>query len=316
MNETALPFVTFVIPARNEESNIEKCILGIKGLDYPEDRYEIIVADGCSGDGTAEIARSLGARVISNEKIIQSAARNIGAKNAKGELVAFLDADNVLEKDWLRKAVDHFQDPKVAAVGNLPGVNDKAGWIGKVWHFHIKSRYPGRRAFTVNWLDSASLIYVREIFDKIGGFDESIRFTEDVDIGFRARQQGYTIIFDPGLRSVQMSYLKSLPDFIKRQVAGGRSIIHLIRGYGFKNVWKITVFIAIYAICLLGLAAGLFIDPLLSLLSLASMVALAVLVAVKCCMNERSYDYLLPLTFLVFLSGILRAIALVLPEKK
>lgn len=316
MSENSLPFVTFVIPARNEESNIEKCILGIKGLDYPQDRYEIILADGRSEDRTAEIARSLDAKVIINEKIIQSAARNLGAKDAKGDLIAFLDADNILEKDWLRKAVVHFRDPNVAAVGNLPDVNKNAGWIGKVWHFHINSRHAGWEAVEVNWLDSASLIYDKEKFDNIGGFNESIRFTEDVDIGFRARQRGYTLIFDPGLRSVQLSYLKTLPDFIKRQVAGGRTIINLIKRYGFMNVWRITVFIAIYAICLLGLAAGLFIDPLLSLLSLSTMIALAVVVAVKCCMNEKSFDYLLPLTFLVFLSGILRAIALVLPEKK
>ncbi len=316
MKETALPYVTFVIPARNEESNIGKCIRGIKGLDYPEDRYEIIVADGRSEDRTAEIARSLGARVIINEKIIQSAARNLGAKNAKGELVAFLDADNIIEKDWLRKAVVHFNAPNAAAAGNLPDVNPEAGWIGKVWHFHIKSRHTGEKAVRVNWLDSASLIYVKEKFDKIGGFDESIRFTEDVDIGFRARRQGYALIFDPGLQSVQLSYLKTLPEFIKRQVAGGRSIINLIKGYGFVNVWRITVFIAIYALCLLTLAAGPFIDPLLSLVSLAFMIALAVLVAYKCCRDEGSYNYLLPLSFLIFLSGIMRAIALVLPEKK
>lgn len=314
-NDADPPYVTFVIPARNEEYNIEKCILGIMRLDYPQDRYEIIVADGRSKDRTAEIARALGATVIINDRIIQSAARNLGAKNAKGDLVAFLDADNVLDKDWLKKAVVHFRDPNVAAVGNLPEVNHEAGWIGKVWHFHIKSRHAGGNAVNVNWLDSASLIYVKDIFDKIGGFDESIRFTEDVDIGFRARQKGFALVFDPGLRSVQLSYLKTLPEFMRRQLAGGRTIINLIKGYGFMNVWRITAFIAIYSICLLALVAGLFLCPFLSLLSLASMIVLAVVVAVKCCMNERSYEYLLPLTFLIFLSGILRAIALVLPER-
>lgn len=57
---SSLPFVTFVIPAGNEESNIEECLDGILGQNYPNDRYEIIAADGHLIDGTREIAGCLG----------------------------------------------------------------------------------------------------------------------------------------------------------------------------------------------------------------------------------------------------------------
>jgi cellulose synthase/poly-beta-1,6-N-acetylglucosamine synthase-like glycosyltransferase len=316
MKDAMLPFVSFVIPARNEEENIEKCIKAISDLEYPKDRYEIIVADGDSEDETRAIAERLGARVIVNKKVIQSAARNIGATNAKGELVAFTDADIILDRAWLKTAVAHFKDPKVSAVGSLPGIDDEAGWIEKVWFFHLKSRHPGKSPVSVSWLASANLLYVKEIFDKIGGFNESIRYTEDVDIGFRTINKGYKLIFDPNLKSVHLDYEKTLAGFIKRQLAGGRAIINLLSAYGLKKVWRITLFIGIYAVCLLTCFIGLFFNPVLSLLSLMLMIFIAVLIAVKCSLNEKTFQYFLPLTFLIFLSGIMRAVALVLPDKK
>ena len=308
--------MSFVIPSRNEEANIEKCLRGIMAVDYPEDMYEIIVADGHSQDKTAELAEKLGVRVIMNDKIIQSAGRNLGARNSKGELIAFVDADIILGPEWLRKAIVHFSDPTVAAVGNLPGIPDDSNWIEKVWFLYANSRYSDNRAVSVNWLASGNIIFAKDVFNDIGGFDESIKYTEDVAIGLKAKEKGYSLILDPNLESVHLDYQKTLSGFIKRQHVGGRAILQLFKADGLKNIWRITFFIAFYLVNLFLFAIGMFVDFRLSALSLLLMIALAVFVAVRSCTSPGSFRYVLPLAFLLFISGVVRAVAFVFPGKR
>jgi cellulose synthase/poly-beta-1,6-N-acetylglucosamine synthase-like glycosyltransferase len=317
MKDAMFPFVSFVIPARNEEENIEKCMLAILNLDYAKDRYEVIVADGGSEDRTAEVARARGAIVIKNAKIIQSAARNLGAMNAKGELIAFIDADIILEREWLKKAIIHFRDPDVAAVGNFPGIAEESNWLEKAWFFYVQNRHSSNSAISVEWLASANVIFRKAIFNKIGGFDETIRYTEDVDISFRARRSGYKIILDPGLESTHLQYEVSLRGFIKRQLAGGRTILHLIKNYGIRRNWRISFFIAYYLFWTVIFITGLLLLNLyISAAAVLFMILLASVISIERCWNAKSFKYFLPLTFLIFLSGIMRAIALVLPGKK
>jgi glycosyltransferase involved in cell wall biosynthesis len=316
MSETTLPFVSFIIPTKNEETNLEICLHSIIALDYPKERYELIVADGHSEDRTCEIAHRLGAKVINNDRIIQSAARNIGAMNAAGDLIAFIDADIILDPEWLKKAVAHFNDPEVAAVGNFPGIADDADWIEKVWFFHIKSKHSGKGVSQVDWLASANIIFDKEAFTKIGGFDESIRYAEDVDIGFRATVGGYRIILDPGLKSTHLDYENSLTGFAKRQLAGGRVILQLLRKSGFKKNWRIAFFISFYLLFIITFILGIFFSMKLSAVSLICMVLMAALLAFQRCHNAGSYVYFLPLSFLLLLSGIFRAVALVVPSKR
>ena len=312
----SLPFVTFVIPARNEESNIESCLRGISDQDYPKDLYEIIVADGHSGDRTAEIARSLGAIVINNDKVIQSAGRNIGAVNAKGKLVAFIDADIVLEKEWLKKAVTQFRDPGVAAVGNFPEIAGESNWIEKAWFFHVKNKYAEKDPISADWLASANIIFDKAIFDRIGGFDESMRYGEDVDISFRALRYGYEMKLVPELESTHLQYETSLGGFIKRQLAGGHMILRLIENHGIKKNRRTAFFIGYYLFWIIMLIIGLFINLKISALALIFIILLAAFLSAERCRNARSFKYFLPLAFLLLLSGIFRAAALVLPDKK
>jgi glycosyltransferase involved in cell wall biosynthesis len=115
---TSLPFISIIIPAKNEEKLIRSCLNSLKALDYPKDKLEIIVVDGLSTDQTDTVARELGATVISNVKQTVSPGRNIGFENAKGELIAFTDADCIIDKNWLTNCVKYFeQDEAVACVG-------------------------------------------------------------------------------------------------------------------------------------------------------------------------------------------------------
>jgi len=316
MTGKPLPYVTFVIPARNEESNIESCLRGILDQDYPKELYEIIVADGHSADSTVEIAQSLGAKVVNNDKIIQSAGRNLGAKAAKGMLLAFIDADIVLDSEWLKKAIGHFSDPGVAAVGNFPEIAGGANWIEKTWFLHVKNKHAAKDAISVDWIASANVIFDKDAFNRIGGFDESLRYAEDVDISFRALNSGYKIILAPNLESTHLHYESSLNGFIKRQLAGGHTILRLIKKHGIMRNRRTAFFIGYYLFWIVIFISGLFLELKISALALLCMVLLAALISAGRCGNAKSYNYFLQLTFLVFLSGVFRAAALVLPERK
>ncbi|MEA2020138.1 MAG: glycosyltransferase family 2 protein [Patescibacteria group bacterium] len=113
------PFVSVVIPTLNAASVLEECLEAISKQDYPEDKVEIVVADGGSTDGTVALAEKYGARVVENKLKTGEAGKAVGVKAAQGDLVALIDSDNILpSKNWFRRMVEPFEDPEI--VGSEP----------------------------------------------------------------------------------------------------------------------------------------------------------------------------------------------------
>lgn len=100
--------ISIVIPARNEEENIEKLLNSVEDNSYRD--YEVIVVDGDSEDRTPEIAEEYGAKVIEGPGKGLAAAQNIGWRKAEGEIIWFIDADCVLEEESLQTAADFFEN--------------------------------------------------------------------------------------------------------------------------------------------------------------------------------------------------------------
>lgn len=107
--------VSVVIPAHNEEAVIEGAVQAAKRQDFYSD-FEILVIDNASTDNTAAVARQCGAEVILEEKKGVQFARERGRMEAKGEILAYLDADCIAPPDWLRKALPYFADPRVVGL--------------------------------------------------------------------------------------------------------------------------------------------------------------------------------------------------------
>lgn len=133
----ALPRVSIVIPTLNCATALEICLRSILSQDYPKEKIEIIVIDGGSSDDTPDIARSLGCKVMSNPRLRanQEARRFVGLKESIGDLVAFIDSDNVLPHElWLRKMVRPFlEDRGIFAAETL--------WYGYSRKFSALTRY-------------------------------------------------------------------------------------------------------------------------------------------------------------------------------
>src|SRR3989344_5311201 len=97
--------LTIILPTYNNEKTLRECLSSIVNQDYPKKDYEVLLIDGGSTDSTLEIARSFKSlKILNNPLRVEEKARILGIKKAKGEIIAFIDADNVLpEKNWIQK---------------------------------------------------------------------------------------------------------------------------------------------------------------------------------------------------------------------
>jgi cellulose synthase/poly-beta-1,6-N-acetylglucosamine synthase-like glycosyltransferase len=132
-----LPFVTVLVPARNEEENIESCLRSLAESNYPADRFEIIAINDRSSDRTLEIMKNI-ASSYSNIKVLnitdehqkqnlrgKAGALHYGANEAKGEIILMTDADCVVHKNWIRTYVKYYKDDKVGFVASFTLISGK-----------------------------------------------------------------------------------------------------------------------------------------------------------------------------------------------
>ena len=223
------PKVSIVVPAYNEEKTIEGCIQSLLGLTYPKNKYEILIVDNNSNDKTAKIIQEYDISYLKETKPGPSAARNLGIKKAKGEIIAFIDADCVVDKNWLKNLVKGFDNPKIVGSGGKIKVFKPLKMIEK----YADRRLYNQKQFiqgiggllpflaTVNCADKA------EVFKKIGLFDPSFTSAEDNDFGWRIHALGYKFSYvSSAIVFHQMS--KSFIEILKKQFIYGRDNMRLL----------------------------------------------------------------------------------------
>lgn len=197
------PKVSIIVPAYNEEKNIEDTIKSLLNLDYPKDKLEIIVVDDGSKDRTYEIAKKYESdvlRVYRKENGGKASALNYGIRRASGEFIVTLDADSIVPRDALKKMLEYFDEEDVMIV--IPAIQ-----IIKVSNFweHLQRIEYSYSNFLRLIFDKLNSIYVapgpfsvfrREFFEKVGYFDEK-NITEDMEIAMRCQAYGYKIRYCP-----------------------------------------------------------------------------------------------------------------------
>lgn len=192
-----LPEVSIVVPVYNGAKTIEDCILSLLALDYPQEKVALLVVDNASTDRTPEILRrhSSALRIVYEKKRGPAAARNKGLVHAQGEVVAFTDADCVVDRGWLQHLVAPLQDPHIGIVGGKNLAKRPANFVesfGEQIHDHDAAinRYQPPYVITMNW---ASRLKVLKEFK----FDEALRRGEDGDLSYRIFQAGYRFTYQP-----------------------------------------------------------------------------------------------------------------------
>jgi O-antigen biosynthesis protein len=186
---TESPFCSVVVCTRHRAAELERCLIGLRHLDYP--RYEVIVVDNTSGDENVQhLAEDAGARWVTEPIVGLSRARNTGASAARGEFVAYIDDDAVAEPGWLDAHAAAFRDRSVAATAGrvlpTPSATLAAqNWVAAVEDhgdapFHVDRASP-------DWFEQANfggigiganMAFRSGLFEAGWGFHESLGIGE------------------------------------------------------------------------------------------------------------------------------------------
>jgi GT2 family glycosyltransferase len=203
--------ISFIIPLYNEEKTILRCLLAIKG--QLEDGDEIIIVDNGSTDESLAVISSLqNVRVVRRPGITIGAVRNAGAALAKGQLLAFIDADCVIRPKWRDSVIDTFANDQVGASGSKVNIPDEALWIEKAWYSQRQEEYR-----PVSYINSGNFVVRRGIFEEMGGFREDLTTGEDSELGWRINKAGYAIFDNPGIKSIHLGNPTTLNTFYKKE---------------------------------------------------------------------------------------------------
>ena len=206
-----MPFVSVVIPIRNEEDFIARCLQSVVDQDYPHDRMEVLVVDGRSEDRTREIVAEFGSRypmikLLDNPKLSTPAGLNIGIREAKGDVIVRVDGHCVLEADYVRQCVRCLRETGADNVGGLMktvgegyvaqvialAINSFFGSGGSKFHYSSKEQY----------VDTVYLgAFPRHVFDRVGYFNERLMRNQDYELNYRIRAAGGKIFLSPAIRS-------------------------------------------------------------------------------------------------------------------
>ncbi|MBN2058813.1 MAG: glycosyltransferase [Deltaproteobacteria bacterium] len=226
------PFVSIIIPAKNEEKILPSCLDSILSSDYPKNRFEILLIDNGSTDKTIAIAQSHGLKIIDGSSFTIGAMRNLGVKESHGDLIAFVDADVIVTKSWLASGVRCLQShPNAACAGSFPLVPENFGWVAESWWF-LQFPVNTNKEQKVEWLASMNIICRRDTFENIGGFNLNLMTAEDVDFCYRIGA-GHDIFYCPAMIAYHYGEAQSLRQLFLKERWRGNSNYEGIRYHGF-----------------------------------------------------------------------------------
>lgn len=205
------PFITVVSPVRNEEEHIHGCLSALVNQDYPRDRYEILVIDGMSEDKTRDIIKSFvkqhsHVRMYDNVNKTVPFALNIGLQYARGEIIVRVDGHAVVAKDYLAQCSRYLKTTRADCVGGrIVSINETK--LGRAIALAMSCVFGvGDAKFRVfggeGWVDTLAFgAYRREVFDKVGTFDEELVRNQDDEFNYRLRKFGGRIFMTPDIKS-------------------------------------------------------------------------------------------------------------------
>ena len=239
-----LPFVTVIMPVRNEAGFIERSLGRVLAQDYPADRMEVLVVDGMSTDDTRDVVRRLAGRtpdapavhVLDNPSRVVPAALNLGIERAAGEVIVRVDGHCEIQPDHVRRCVELLHETGADNVGGLQ-VGIGHGRVGRATALAANSAFGAggasfRTAERPGWVDTVYLgAWAREVFGRIGGFDEEMVRNQDDELNFRLVQSGGRIWLDPAIRSTYHSR-EHLAGFWRQYYQYGKYKVRLMQKRG------------------------------------------------------------------------------------
>jgi succinoglycan biosynthesis protein ExoA len=266
---TRLPLVSMIVMCRNEKHSIVECLDSLLATDYPKDRLELFVSDGMSEDGTRAIVESYAEnhsflKLLDNPRKIPASAANEGIRVAKGDFIMIAGAHAVYPKDYISKCVAYAQKfPEAANIGGVrhtaPRENTLVGRsIAFVSSHRLGAGTAGyhRAGAIPRWVESVwGGCYRREVFEKLGLFNEALVVGEDREFNRRLRASGGKILQVPEITCTYYSRSKIL-DYSRWAFRMGFWPFYAERVSG-KRLVSFRNFVPLAFIVVLVLALGL-----------------------------------------------------------
>jgi glycosyltransferase involved in cell wall biosynthesis len=236
-DSVTLPLVSVVMPVKNERLYIARSVSAVMNQDYPHDRYEVIIADGMSEDGTRPVLESLRAQysnlvVIDNGRGIVATGLNLATKVARGEIIVRVDGHCEIARDYLSSCVRHIMNDKIDAVGGsvtTVGLTRTAMAIAAAMSSRFGVGGAAFRTMAGKTMPSDTVpfpAYKKSTISRAGDYDEEQVRNQDDEYNYRIRALGGTLLLAGDVRSLYYSR------------ASFRSLGNQYFGYGF---WKVRV---------------------------------------------------------------------------
>lgn len=307
--------VSIIIPLRNEEKFIIKCLDSILAQDYPKENLEVLVVDGISQDKTKEIvekyAKEYGfIRILDNPKKYTPSGLNIGIKAAKGEIIIRLDAHADYEKDYISKCVKYLEEKGVDNVGGilktLPAENTL---MARSIALSLSSIFgAGNSAFRTGVSEPTFVdtvfggCYKKSIFEKIGYYNEDLIRSQDMELNMRLKKAGGKILLMPDI--VAYYYPKTkIQDFFRHNIQDGFWSVYAMKFA--KMPFGLRHYVPLFFVCALALSflLGFFISPFKNLFYFIIVLyaAFSLFFSFHIAQKERKYNlmFVLPIVFVV-----------------
>jgi glycosyltransferase involved in cell wall biosynthesis len=209
-----LPFVSVIIPCRNEKRFISECLSSVSAQDYPQDKIEVLIVDGMSEDGTRDIIENHVEKdkriiLLDNIERIVPTALNIGIKNARGSIIIRMDAHNIYGKDYISNCIRYLYEYKADNVGGIwitkPGSDTiiaRSIALALSHPFGVGNAYYRIGSQEPRFVDTVPFgCYRREVFQKVGLFDEDLVRNQDDEFNMRLIKNGGKILLAPEIIS-------------------------------------------------------------------------------------------------------------------
>lgn len=205
-----LPEISVILPVRNEERYIENCVASIFDQDYPVDKMEVLFVDGCSEDRTVELLQTMQRqhpqiRVLHNPNRTVPYAMNIGIRESKAPVIVRLDAHAEYPADYIRLSVETLLERDCENAGGIFDTRGR-GFMGEAIAAMLKTPFGvGNASYRLTdqegYVDTVPFgCFRRELFERIGGFDERLTRNQDNELNFRIRKTGGKIWLNPKIR--------------------------------------------------------------------------------------------------------------------
>jgi len=238
-----LPSFSIIVPTKNEELVVGRCLQGLMDIDYPKDKIEIVVVDGNSADKTLQVCDEFSKKYPNNIKVVaekvphgKPAALNLALAHTTMEIVGIFDSDSLPDRDVLNKTAAYFEDNKIMAVqGRTTSLNEKSNALTRVIAMEEKAWFQmllsGRECLQLFVpLNGTCQFVKRTVLDELNGWDES-SLTEDVELAVRLVEKDHLIKYAPDVCSGQETP-DNLGSLTKQRIRWYRGYMETALKYG------------------------------------------------------------------------------------